>query len=318
VMAGDDSIHGEYSVDRDFDLWTIFYGNSNESFERYRSFSDRIWRKKGLKIELTRRILLEQLHFGEKFDFSAYGFIFLPDDDIRFPNGSADISRLFEISRALKVDVFQPSVSNEFVSERWDPTRQMPNVACHRTNIVEVMMHGFSGRAFVEAYLPAIHAMQFIKSGWGIEPIWMKIGEAVFQRPLRTFVIDAVPAIHTRPIGFGSTKIHAIGLAEAHFVPQIEVNRIRTLASFARIEDADAMTDETVSPSTDIPIDTRSAVAANFIWSAKQLIKSVAPRTLIDMWKWAMKSSLARTAATPPNFLQEHNLQEHNKNSTKG
>ncbi len=298
VMAGDRSLHGEYSAQRDFELWTIYYGDSDETFERYRSFSDRIWRKKGLKIELVRRILLEELHFREKIDFSAYDFVFLPDDDIRFPNGTADISRIFAMCHELKVDVFQPSISNEFVSERWEPTCLMPGAVCHRTNIVEIMMHGFSGRAFVKAYLPAIHAMQFIKSGWGIEPIWTKIGEAVFQRPLRTFVIDAVPAIHTRPIGSGSAKIHAIGLAEAHFVPLIEVNRIRTLASFTKMEDAAAVTDEIVSPSPEIPLDPRSAGAADLISSFKRYIKSIAPQTLINIWKWARKPSRARIAAT--------------------
>jgi hypothetical protein len=298
VMAGDRSLHGEYSAQRDFELWTIYYGDSDETFERYRSFSDRIWRKKGLKIELVRRILLEELHFREKTDFTAYDFVFLPDDDIRFPNGSADISRLFAICRDLQVDVFQPAISNEFVSERWEPTCLMPGAVCHRTNIVEIMMHGFSGRAFIEAYLPAIHAMQFIKSGWGIEPIWMKIGEAIFQRPLRTFVIDTVPAIHTRPIGSGSAKIHAIGLAEAHFVPLIEVNRIHTLASFTKMEDASVVTDEIIAPSAEIPLDIRSAVATHLILSFKRFTKSVAPQPLINIWKWAKKALRASIAAT--------------------
>jgi hypothetical protein len=298
VMAGDRSLHGAYSAHRDFVLWTIYYGDSDETFERYRSISDRIWRKKGLKIELVRRILLEELHFREKFDFSAFDFVFLPDDDIRFPKGTADISRLFAMCRELKADVFQPSIANEFVSEGWDPTCLMPGAVCHRTNIVEIMMHGFSGRAFVKAYLPAIHAMQFIKSGWGIEPIWMKIGEAVFQRPLRTFVIDAVPAIHTRPIGSGSAKIHAIGLAEAHFVPLIEANRIHTLATFAKMEDASAVTDEIVAPSAEIPLDTRSAVATDLIWSFKRFIKSVAPQPLINLWRWAKKALRVRIGAT--------------------
>src|SRR5437868_14463659 len=81
VMAGDKSLHTEYSVDRDFDLWTIYYGDFEHIFTRYRSFSDRIWRRKGLKFELARRILLEELYFGQNFDFNAYDFIFLPDDD---------------------------------------------------------------------------------------------------------------------------------------------------------------------------------------------------------------------------------------------
>lgn len=286
VMAGDSSLHGEYCINRDFELWTIYYGSSDETFERYRSISDRIWRRKGLKIELVRRVLLEELHFGGKFDFSAYDFVFLPDDDIRFPNGAADISRLFETCRDLSADVFQPAVSNGFYSSGWESTRLMPDFVCHRTNIVEVMMHGFSGRALAKAYLPAVHAMQFIKSGWGIESIWMKIGEAVFQRPLRTFVIDAVPAIHTRPLGSEFGKVHAIGIAEAHLVPQYGANWIHTMESFVRIADAAAIPDESVAPAIDIPIHTRHKFVSELIWSFNQLVKSVSPRTLIEVWRW--------------------------------
>ena len=99
------------------------------------------------------------------------------------------------------------------------------------------MMHGFSGKAFANAYLPAIHAMQFMKSGWGLEPIWMKIGETIFRRSLRTFVIDAVPAIHTKPLGSGSPKIHQIGMIEARLVPQIKWNRMKTLAVYKDISE---------------------------------------------------------------------------------
>jgi len=299
VMAGDNSFHGEYSINRNFEMWTIYYGNSDEVFERYRSFSDRIWRKNGLKIELVRRILLEKLYFEKTFNFENYDFIFLPDDDIRFTNGASDISRLFKLCCDLRADVFQPAIANEFYSKRWESTCLIPQAICHRTNIVEVMMHGFSGRAFAKAYLPAIHALQFMKSGWGIEPIWMKIGEVAFQRPLRTFVIDAVPAIHMRPIGAGSAKIHAVGLAEARLMPQIEANRMATLATFTTIEDAAALTDEAVFPSIDISIDNAKRDDPGFISVFRQLIKSVAPQTLIDL-ATRYGATCARAVPPPP------------------
>src|SRR5947209_7785743 len=92
VTAGDSSCHEEYAATRDFELWIIYYGSSDQVFERYKASSDRIWRRKGLKIELLRRVLLEELHFRDGFDFRSYDFLLLPDDDIRFPKGACDIS----------------------------------------------------------------------------------------------------------------------------------------------------------------------------------------------------------------------------------
>jgi|GEM_PF-5710197 hypothetical protein len=232
VMAGDKSLHRLYAQNKSFELWVIYYGDNDVIFEEYKSTADRVWRAKGLKIELIRRVLLEQLYFAEKFDFEAYDFILLPDDDIEFVGAADDISRLFEICAQIKADVFQPAILNDFVSLAWESTKAIPGAFCHSTNIVEIMMHGFSGAAFTHAYLPAIHTMDFIRSGWGIEPIWKKIGEAHFRRSLNTFVIDAVSALHTKPIGGGSAEIHAIGVMEAVFVPQIHTNRMKTVTVY--------------------------------------------------------------------------------------
>jgi hypothetical protein len=234
-MAGDRSQHLSYAANRLFELWIIYYGDDSDIFKNYQKTSDRAWRAKGLKIELVRKVLLEELFFNERFDFKQYDFIFLPDDDIQFPNYAKDIDDLFKICGQLETDVFQPALSNGERTPPWESTKLIPGAFCHRTNIVEVMMHGFSGKAFTDAFLPAIHAMQFMRSGWGIEPIWLKIGEAIFRRSLRTFVIDAIPAIHTRPLGSGSPEIHKIGMLEARFVPQIQWNRMKTLAVYKDI-----------------------------------------------------------------------------------
>jgi hypothetical protein len=236
-MAGDNSLHLAYAPQREYELWTIYYGDDPEIFKRYQEKSDRAWRSKGLKIEHVRKVLLSQLFFKEKFNFQQYDFIFLPDDDIEFPNNEKDISELFNICHQVEADVFQPAILNDNISVAWKPTKLIPGAFCHRTNIVEIMMHGFSGKAFTDAFLPAVHAMQFMRSGWGIEPIWMKIGETIFRRSLRTFVIDAVPAIHTRPLGSGSPEIHQIGMTEARFVPQIKWNRMKTVGVYKDISE---------------------------------------------------------------------------------
>jgi hypothetical protein len=258
VMAGDRSLHPLYAQQRDFALWVIYYGNDDALAAEYQAGADLLWRHKGLKIELVRRVLLEELVFRRQIDFSEFDFILLPDDDIEFPNGAADVSRLFAAARTLQADVFQPAIANEHVSVGWDATRVMPGYACHRTNIVEVMMHGFSGATFAGAYLPAIHAMEFMRSGWGIEPIWMKLGEAQFRRQLRTYVIDAVPAIHTRPVGSGATAIHQLGVSEAFHVPQIELHKMRTLACYRSLVEA-------VADAPEVAPDAAQSVSERFL-----------------------------------------------------
>lgn len=239
VMAGDNSLHREYATSpRDFELCVVYYGDKQAKVDEYRQDADAVFVEKGMKIELVRKIFVERMLLTRAVELSRYKYIFMPDDDIRFTEGAKSISRIFQLAEAMRADAFQPAVANENYSQAWEPTRQIPGAFCHRVNIVETMMHGFSGEAFTQAYLPAIHAMEFMKSGWGIEPITLKIGEAIFRRPLRTFVFDCCAAEHTRPVGLGGGSIHAQGQAEARFVPQIETNRMKTLRTYSSLEEA--------------------------------------------------------------------------------
>ena len=97
------------------------------------------------------------------------------------------------------------------------------------------MAHGFSGKIFDQAYLTAIHVCEFMKSGWGLEPIWLKIGEALNGRSLHTYVFDCIPVNHTRPVGSGDSIVHRLGRFEAQFIPQIQTNRITTTAVYENL-----------------------------------------------------------------------------------
>ena len=239
VCCGDGSLHEAwFGPDRSYDILTIYYGDDPAVAERFRAGSDIFVAQKGLKLELTRKILLEELYFRRGFAFGDYAHIWFPDDDLRFDDGDGGIESLFEAARAVRADVFQPAIKNEHFSESWESTRRIDGAFAHRTNIVEIMAFGFSGEAFEKALLAALHTFEFMKSGWGIEPIWMKIGEAVLRRRLRTFVFDAVPIIHTRPVGGGASFIHRLGRYEATYIPQIHTNRMVTQAIYATAADA--------------------------------------------------------------------------------
>jgi hypothetical protein len=245
VPAGDGSLHTEWlAAERSYDIWVIYYGKDAERARQYRGSSDGFFQGEGLKIQLARNFILGHAFFKNKIDFTRYECVWFPDDDIRFPDGPAGLEQLFDTARRLQADVFQPAIENEHYSRGWEATRRVPGAACHRTNIVEVMAHGFTGAFFASAYLPAIHSMYFMKSGWGLEPIWMKVGEALLRRPLRTFVIDCCPIIHTRPVGTGNTFVHNQGRWETTFLPQIETNRMKTLAVYASLAEAAARKDE--------------------------------------------------------------------------
>jgi hypothetical protein len=237
VMAGDRSLHGKIAQRRDFDLWVVYYGDSDAVAAEYQAGADRFFRRKGLKIELVRRVLLEDVYFGEGCDYSQYRYVFMPDDDILFENGADDVHALFATAEKLGADAFQPAVKNDSVS--FQSTRVVEGAACRLVNWVENMMPGYRSDVFRMGYLAAIHALEFPKSGWGTEPMAAKLAEAVFGRGFRAFIIDKHPAVHTRPVGQNGI-VHEIGRDEASLLPQLGHNLLRTLATFRTVEEAAA------------------------------------------------------------------------------
>lgn len=237
VMAGDQSLHPSWSEGRDFDLWVVYYGDSPEVAEAYKAGCDRFWTRKGLKIELIRSVLLEQVRFEEKFDFTRYRYVFLPDDDIRFEGGASAIRDLFATAESLSADMFQPAVKNDLVS--FAATRVMDGAVCHAVNWVENMMPGYRSDLFVSAYLGGVHALEYMKSGWGSELVAAKLAEAHLGRGVRAYVIDSCPAVHTRPVGSNS-RVHEVGRDEGFLVPQLDYNPLQTLFGFRTFEAAKA------------------------------------------------------------------------------
>jgi hypothetical protein len=241
VMAGDTSLHTTWSANREFDLWVIYYGDTVEIANSYRSDCERFVQAKGLKIELIRTVLIEKIYFEEKFDFRQYRYIFLPDDDIQFEGGAATIEGLFSAAESLKADIFQPAVKNDLVS--FAATRVLDGAACHLVNWIENMMPGFRSDLFVSAYFGSIHALEYMKSGWGTELIAIKIAEAMLGRGVRAYVIDSHPAIHTRPVGQNS-RVHEVGRDEGFLIPQLAHNQLRTLIGFRTVDAANRHMEE--------------------------------------------------------------------------
>lgn len=231
VMAGDDSLHEQYTSGRDFELWVCYWGDDRAIASRYRQTCDRFFELKGQKWALVREIGRIARRDGFRA-FSEYDYVFLPDDDIAFPGGPSGISDAFALAKEIGADVFQPAITNENVS--WEPTARVPGCLCRATNVVEIMMPAYSGEVFESCVLPVLHVHIYINVGWGLEPLIARLGEAMRHRPIRTFVLDNAPAIHTRPVGQGTTA-HSVGLDEAFMNP---LSTGRMIREFARFTDA--------------------------------------------------------------------------------
>jgi len=232
VMAGDSSLHEQYTSGRDFELWVCYWGSDPAIASRYRQTCDRFFELKGQKWALVREV--GRIARREGFPlFSKYGYVFLPDDDIAFPGGASDISAAFDLAKTIGADIFQPAIANENLSA-WAPTALVPGSLCRATNVVEIMMPAYSGEIFESCVLPVLHVHIYIEVGWGLEPLIARLGEAVRYRPTRTFVLDKTPAIHTRPVGRG-TSAHNVGRDEAFMNP---LSAGRMMTEFARFMDA--------------------------------------------------------------------------------
>jgi hypothetical protein len=236
VMAGDRSFHEQYARGRDFELWVYHWGDDPDVADRYRRTCDRLISRKGEKWALVRDLRRITDGVGEP-PFSKYDYVFLPDDDIAFPRGAADVSRAFQLAKEIGADVFQPSIGNDFYSHWWEATRRNPDFVCRATNVAEIMMPAFTSEILRVAVLPILHTFDHVRLGWGLEPMIVRMGEAVLGRPLRVFVLDAIAAIHTRPVGQGSAS-HSRGQDEGFMLPQSSASRMTELARFPEAAEA--------------------------------------------------------------------------------
>ena len=120
-----------------------------------------------------------------------YDHIWLPDDDI-FASHTA-INQMFEVARALGLDLFAPALHESSYFAHFD-TMVNRRFGGRRTGFVEIMMPGFS-RTALEKLLPTLDLTP-TGWGWGLDSLWPKL--LGYEN---VAVLDAVTVIHTRPVG---------------------------------------------------------------------------------------------------------------------
>lgn len=187
VRAGDNSLHPSWleGGPRNWDLVVNYYGDDPL---RYTDAGEGVVRidSKGPKWPALGRLMTET-----RSAWSAYDFIWLPDDDLAA--SGADINRMFDAMPALGLHLAQPSLSWQ---SHWSLalTLHNPNFALRYSSFVEPMAPMFS-RALLERVLPTFSE---IISGWGLDYVWPRhLDEPATQ----CAVIDGIQVTHTRPVG---------------------------------------------------------------------------------------------------------------------
>jgi hypothetical protein len=120
-----------------------------------------------------------------------YEYVWLPDDDIRAD--PATITRMFEVARAMGLELFAPALDEESHFAHFD-TMVNRRFYGRWVGFVEIMMPAFK-RTTLERLLPTLDLTE-TGWGWGLDSVWPKLLDYE-----NVGIIDGTPVTHTRPVG---------------------------------------------------------------------------------------------------------------------
>jgi len=120
-----------------------------------------------------------------------YDYVWLPDDDIQADQ--AAINRMFDVARAVGLDLFAPALDEESYYAHFITMRN-PSFYGRWVGFVEIMVPGFS-RSVLEKLLFTLELGE-TGWGWGLDSVWPKLLDYA-----NVAVIDGVTVRHTRPVG---------------------------------------------------------------------------------------------------------------------
>jgi hypothetical protein len=184
VPCGDNSLHSNWlNENQDFDLALIYYGDSDEMFQKYQENAKFSIRQKGQKWHLIHFLITKY----EK-ELKDYEYFWFPDDDL-----DADykkINVLFALNNDFKLSLSQPSLEG-YVS--FDIERKVENSILRFTNFVEIICPVMDNNTLFKL----LETFILNQSGWGLDFLWPKL----LNYPTNKIaIIDEVTVTHTKPI----------------------------------------------------------------------------------------------------------------------
>ncbi len=134
-----------------------------------------------------------------------YDYVWLPDDDIYADQDT--ISRMFEVARAVGLDLFAPALHETSHYAHFSTMQNKRFPGGRWVGFVEIMVPGFR-TAVLERLLSTLDLTE-TGWGWGLDSLWPKLLDYE-----NVGIIDATPVIHTRPVGQMrdaelATRVHA-------------------------------------------------------------------------------------------------------------
>jgi hypothetical protein len=144
---------------QNFDIFVIYYGDSEENYEKYKGCVDYIEKRKGSKFQNFHWLWTQRPEL-----FRNYDRFFILDDDILIT--CHDINRMFELSE--RFEICAPSFrKGSIISHKI--TKQKQGCEFEYTNFVEVNTPLFSRNALENL----MRAFDPILIGWGIDYLYI-------------------------------------------------------------------------------------------------------------------------------------------------
>jgi hypothetical protein len=185
VPAGDSSLHTHWiSGNCNFDLIIIYYGNSEDVYNEYKTQSLDCVKNKGEKWHLIHN------YIKNNFDkIKHYEYIWFPDDDLL--SNSDDINTLFYTNKEHELSLSQPSLDG-YVS--YDIEKKVEGSKLRFTSFVEIICPMMSKNTCFNL----LETFIINESGWGLDYLWPKL---LGYSQDKIAIIDKVEVEHTRPVG---------------------------------------------------------------------------------------------------------------------
>jgi len=161
TSAGDNTRFHELWPGEHYDIYVIYYGESDENYEKYKLISKFIEKRKGSKFQN-----FWYFYFKYPEIISKYSRFFILDDDIVI--SAPDISRMFQISREHSLDICQPSFSDKGVISH-SVTKHKPGLLLQYTNFCEVNTPLFSKEA-LDSLMKVLDPKLI---GWGVDYLFI-------------------------------------------------------------------------------------------------------------------------------------------------